>query len=139
MGVFFSALDKREDDDVTINDVDIMFVDLFGVVCAEVDGESDEFLTGGLFSFLILFISACEKENILFFLQNHIIPYYLPSRETTVPAILAGRGLRAAGIERLLINPDVDIVVDVDMALPGLEELAWPPGVTLPEREPTLR
>lgn len=56
-----------------------------------------------------------------------------------MPAILAGRGLRAAGIERLLINPDVDIVVDVDMALPGLEELAWPPGVTLPEREPTLR
>lgn len=63
MGVFFSALDKREDDDVTINDVDIMFVDLFGVVCAEVDGESDEFLTGGLFSFLILFISAQKSKK----------------------------------------------------------------------------
>mgnify|MGYP003392124697 CR=1 FL=1 len=50
--------------------------------------------------------------------------------------MLAGRGLRAAGTDLLLIKPDVDIVVDVDMALPGLEEFIWPPGVTVPEREP---
>lgn len=53
-----------------------------------------------------------------------------------MPAILAGRGLRAAGIDRLLISPDVDIVVDVDMALPGREVFIWPPGVTVPDLEP---
>lgn len=62
----------------------------------------------------------------------------LPSKETSVPAILAGRGLRAPGTDLLLINPDVDIVVDVDMALPGLELFTWPPGVTVPEREPNF-
>lgn len=39
-----------------------MFVDRFGVVCADVEGECDEvFFTGGLFSFLSLLIS--KKTN----------------------------------------------------------------------------
>lgn len=62
----------------------------------------------------------------------------IPSKDTPVPAILAGRGLRVAGTDLLLIKPDVDIVVDEDMALPGLELFIWPPGVTVPEREPTF-
>ena len=59
MGVFFSALNNRVDEDVTISDVDIMllFVDRFGVVCADVDGDNADALTGGLFSFLSLLIS----------------------------------------------------------------------------------
>lgn len=59
----------------------------------------------------------------------------IPSKETPVPAMLDGRGLRVVGIDLLVIKPDVDIVVDVDMELPGLD-VNWPPGVTLPEREP---
>lgn len=56
-----------------------------------------------------------------------------------VPAMLAGRGLRGAVAGRLGTRPpDVDNVVEVDMALPGREPLRWPcpPGVTFPEREP---
>lgn len=59
IGVFFSALNNREDEDVTISDVDMMllFVDRFGVVCADVDGDNADVFTGGLFSFLSLLIS----------------------------------------------------------------------------------
>lgn len=55
-----------------------------------------------------------------------------------MPAMLAGLGLRGAVAGRLVTGPAVDNVVDVDMALPGREPLKcpWPPGVTLPEREP---
>lgn len=80
------------------------------------------------------------KSRIQLFIATSLLHFfkYSPSKETTVPAILAGRGLRAAGIDRRLINPDVDIVVDVDMALPGLDVFIWPPGVTVPDREPIL-
>lgn len=47
-----------------------------------------------------------------------------------VPAILDGRGFLGP-VERRKMTPDV--VVDVDMALPGRDE---PPGVTSPERDP---
>jgi len=43
-----------------------------------------------------------------------------------VPAMLAGLGLRAAVAGRLGTSPDVDSVVDVDMALPGREPLRCP-------------
>lgn len=53
-----------------------------------------------------------------------------------VPAILAGLGFRGAVAGRLGTSPDVDMFVDVDMALPGLELLKCPPGVAFPDREP---
>lgn len=69
-----------------------------------------------------------------------ISPVDLPSSDMPVPAMLAGLGLRGAVAGRLGTRPppDVDNVVEVDMALPGREPLRWPcpPGVTLPEREP---
>jgi len=53
-----------------------------------------------------------------------------------VPAMLAGLGFRGAVAGRLGTIPDVDMFVDVDMALPGLELLKCPPGVAFPDREP---
>lgn len=46
---------------------------------------------------------------------------YIPSLlgVTPVTAILAGRGLRARGVDRRYTTPEV--VVDVDIALPGRE------------------
>lgn len=55
-----------------------------------------------------------------------------------MPAILAGLGFLGAVAGRLLTRPDVDIFVDVDMALPGLELLKCPPGVAFPDREPRV-
>lgn len=60
----------------------------------------------------------------------------LPSRDMPVPAILAGLGFRGAVAGLLGTSPDVDMFVDVDMALPGLELLKCPPGVAFPDREP---
>lgn len=48
-----------------------------------------------------------------------------------MPAILAGLGLRGAVAGRLKTTPDA--VVDVDIALPGLDD---PPGVTSPDLDP---
>lgn len=48
----------------------------------------------------------------------------LPSSDMPVPAMLAGLGLRGAVAGRLGTSPpDVDNVVEVDMALPGREPL----------------
>lgn len=50
-----------------------------------------------------------------------------------VPAMLDGRGFRGPTKDRRWITPEV--VVDVDIALPGLDE---PPGVTSPDRDPAF-
>lgn len=48
---------------MTINDVDIKFVDRLGVVCADIDGDNADVFTGGLFSFLSLFISKTKAKH----------------------------------------------------------------------------
>lgn len=61
---------------------------------------------------------------------------YLPSKDIPLPAIVTGRGLRPKDIGFRLTNEFVDIDVDVDKALPGLDDITWPLGVTFPDREP---
>lgn len=52
------------------------------------------------------------------------LDFDLPSSDMPVPAMLAGLGLRGAVAGRLGTRPpDVDNVVEVDMALPGREPL----------------
>lgn len=57
-------------------------------------------------------------------LPKSYLDFDLPSSDMPVPAMLAGLGLRGAVAGRLGTRPpDVDNVVEVDMALPGREPL----------------
>lgn len=65
-----------------------------------------------------------------------ILKRLLPSKEIPLPAIVTGRGLRPKDTGFRLTNEFVDIDVEVDKALPGLDVITWPLGVIFPDLEP---